>query len=187
MRRKLVSVIAAAGLLGAASPASAALIELSFDFSASDFSGSAVPYDPVTGSLVFTFDNSTNIGATTVGLTISGFTLPSSYTPQYTYYAPGDTIAFSHSPHPFGCGQDEGYDSFCTFIYDASTNPHMTFFYYGSTLSSNIHSARSIQYDASVTTPGAVPEPSAWVLMIVGFGAVGASLRWRRKQAPVLA
>ena len=33
--------------------------------------------------------------------------------------------------------------------------------------------------DLSVTT-GGVPEPSAWVLMIGGFGAAGAALRRRR-------
>ena len=31
------------------------------------------------------------------------------------------------------------------------------------------------------TPPGAVPEPAAWALMIIGFGAAGASLRARRR------
>jgi hypothetical protein len=35
-------------------------------------------------------------------------------------------------------------------------------------------------------TSGAVPEPATWALMIVGFGAVGATLRSRRRQAIVL-
>lgn len=37
--------------------------------------------------------------------------------------------------------------------------------------------------------PGAVPEPSTWALMIIGFGAVGASMRsaHRRKATPVAA
>ncbi|WP_293379200.1 PEPxxWA-CTERM sorting domain-containing protein [Phenylobacterium sp.] len=32
--------------------------------------------------------------------------------------------------------------------------------------------------------PGAVPEPSAWLLMLVGFGAAGGALRRRRIAAP---
>lgn len=32
---------------------------------------------------------------------------------------------------------------------------------------------------------GAVPEPSTWAMMLLGFGAVGASLRRNRKRAPL--
>ena len=32
----------------------------------------------------------------------------------------------------------------------------------------------------------AVPEPSTWMLMLVGFGAVGASLRYRRRSTPAV-
>lgn len=34
--------------------------------------------------------------------------------------------------------------------------------------------------------PGAVPEPDAWLLMLVGFGAMGAVLRTRRRRSPDL-
>jgi len=34
---------------------------------------------------------------------------------------------------------------------------------------------------------GAIPEPSAWALMILGFGAIGATLRNRRRQTLALA
>jgi hypothetical protein len=36
------------------------------------------------------------------------------------------------------------------------------------------------RYSLSVTN-GAVPEPSTWVMMLLGFGAVGASMRRRRQ------
>lgn len=32
--------------------------------------------------------------------------------------------------------------------------------------------------------PGAIPEPASWAMMIIGFGAVGGSLRQRRRRAP---
>lgn len=35
----------------------------------------------------------------------------------------------------------------------------------------------------SIFNPGAVPEPSTWAMLIVGFGAVGATLRKRRQAA----
>jgi hypothetical protein len=36
-------------------------------------------------------------------------------------------------------------------------------------------------FGAPSTPPGAVPEPAAWALMIIGFGAAGASLRASRR------
>lgn len=37
--------------------------------------------------------------------------------------------------------------------------------------------------DIAVAFPGAVPEPSTWVMMIIGFGAIGGALRSRRRVA----
>lgn len=41
--------------------------------------------------------------------------------------------------------------------------------------------------EASVVSNGAVPEPSTWATMLLGFGAVGMALRRRRRTAPTLA
>ena len=35
--------------------------------------------------------------------------------------------------------------------------------------------------DASAVLAGAVPEPSTWALLILGFGAMGVALRGSRK------
>jgi hypothetical protein len=32
-----------------------------------------------------------------------------------------------------------------------------------------------------------VPEPATWATMLLGFGAVGASMRWRRRSRPIAA
>lgn len=38
---------------------------------------------------------------------------------------------------------------------------------------------------ASVSAPGAVPEPATWAMMIGGFGAVGVAMRYRRRKVTV--
>jgi hypothetical protein len=38
----------------------------------------------------------------------------------------------------------------------------------------------------TVTMDSAVPEPASWIMMLLGFGGIGASLRARRKQAAAI-
>ncbi len=37
----------------------------------------------------------------------------------------------------------------------------------------------------TTATPGAVPEPATWAMMIFGFGAVGSTMRYRRRKTTV--
>jgi probable HAF family extracellular repeat protein len=41
---------------------------------------------------------------------------------------------------------------------------------------------RNNQFISYLLTPSAIPEPATWVLLIIGFGGIGASLRYRRVQ-----
>ena len=41
---------------------------------------------------------------------------------------------------------------------------------------------QGVQVIGSVATPGAVPEPATWAMMLLGFGAVGAALRQAKRQ-----
>lgn len=59
----------------------------------------------------------------------------------------------------------------------------------GALLLTNVVVARTTQAPiitlvSSVTTPGAVPEPSTWAMMLLGFGFVGAAMRSHRRQKP---
>jgi hypothetical protein len=40
---------------------------------------------------------------------------------------------------------------------------------------------------ATTAIPSAVPEPATWMMMLIGFGAVGASMRFRRRRSGTLA
>jgi hypothetical protein len=80
-----------------------------------------------------------------------------------------------------GCCRER--DAWSVSIFDASDT----------LLFSGVLDARNSQtFDAVATfddppVPAGVPEPSAWALMILGFGAAGAALRARRRPAPTLA
>jgi hypothetical protein len=41
----------------------------------------------------------------------------------------------------------------------------------------------SLSYTVTITADRGVPEPSTWAMILLGFGATGASLRWRRRRA----
>ena len=45
--------------------------------------------------------------------------------------------------------------------------------------------AATLTYQVAPSTTGAVPEPGAWALMILGFGGVGASLRARHRRPAI--
>jgi hypothetical protein len=47
-------------------------------------------------------------------------------------------------------------------------------------------SGNSFEFDSLAASVAGAPEPQAWALMILGFGAMGAALRRRRRQ-PALA
>jgi hypothetical protein len=42
-----------------------------------------------------------------------------------------------------------------------------------------------LTYDVRPGTPGAIPEPGAWALMILGFGGVGATMRGRGRRPAI--
>ena len=51
----------------------------------------------------------------------------------------------------------------------------------------NFHTVQNGGGEIRGNFAGAIPEPSSWAMMLLGFGLVGASLRFARKRVPALA
>ena len=52
-----------------------------------------------------------------------------------------------------------------------------------STAASSFNGGRIIELDAIAgTIAAAVPEPASWAMMIVGFGMIGAGMRYRQRR-----
>lgn len=161
--------------------AHAAIVDLTIEFTATDFKtfvagegyvGDGAPYDPVSGKIGLRFDNSADIEATTEGLTIYSFDLPAVYAPKFAYSRQFDSVSFGTNVEPGGCWG--GLVDFCSAIARISTSSaYMSHFGYGTAL--------SLSVDYAIAS-AAVPEPATWATMIAGFGLVGAATR-RRKAA----
>ena len=70
-----------------------------------------------------------------------------------------------------------GYD----FVFLSQLQNKINSLLYKTPTDTSYHIANSVTLTRiDVPTPGAVPEPTTWALMILGFGAAGAALRRRR-------
>lgn len=74
--------------------------------------------------------------------------------------------------YSYGSG---GYTHWVTFTYDYSAAPTLTF--------SAAGYGNNVNYDDPMVRGafGAVPEPATWAMMLLGFGAIGATLRGQRR------
>jgi hypothetical protein len=190
MNRLLAYTIAAAALATAPSAASATTL---FDKT------NLADQTNTPESLVFT------PGSTSTTLSIGGFNVPSfinltdieltrgttnvlGQTFTFTSAGAGCTDASQGGPGAFGTN-NISLGSVCvgvndTFSQTISTTPGellvLRF------LLSNSNAPNGLLITASDATTG-VPEPATWAMMLLGFGAVGLSLRFRRKKVLAIA
>ncbi|WP_108812612.1 PEPxxWA-CTERM sorting domain-containing protein [Sphingorhabdus sp. Alg231-15] len=168
--KKYLLAAAAAACLSVPSVASAAIITETLGITGSDYQlsfgdPSASPVDPTSIIFSVTFDNSADISGTTTGLNILSATLP--YAAQFAYSSGSDTLTLATNANPNSCGNPA--ESFCIFINSFSTAPNASFVQQST--------ASGGYWRANTVATSAVPEPATWAFMILGFGAMGGTLR----------
>lgn len=87
----------------------------------------------------------------------------------------GDTLSGNQIWSCTACAQNGDQSFGARAVYDFG-GAHVTSVVFGS-------SGNSFEFDNLAGTVGGIPEPASWALMIVGFGAAGAMLRSKRRQA----
>jgi len=163
-----------------ASGAHAGILTISYDVTASNFINfldpgtGTPPVDPVIEDFTVSFDPSVSTGPTSVGLNISSFNLP--YSSEFTYApGPGDVLTVATYP-----GIDEFTDltdSYGVFVYSPLQSTSGGYFVY-------TDSTGTLWYtnDTNITSTSAVPEPSTWAMILLGFAGLGfAGRHWQRK------
>jgi hypothetical protein len=189
----LLSALMAGGAVVGAGAAKAALVHDLVTFSASSFEtdvgSDPAPVNPVTGSFTISFDPTLSYTDETAGITL---------TPGSLNIALGSTLSFSYNAPTSMLpattlvvgGISDGAqmvqympstDDFWLFINTFATAPSFDQVGYSQTAVSSENLFDSISGSVVVTpiTPGGVPEPSTWAMMLAGFA--GLSLLGYRK------
>lgn len=141
------------------------------------------PYSPFPSSgLTFTFLNPINA----FGLEIGDWATCCHPSSLYISFDGGATrlvaTANTGNDNP-GIPAGDGFRNFVGAFDSSDTFTSVSF--YGDGIGEYLVAGGTIRYGAvdigSIPDPGAVPEPATWAMLILGFGAVGATLRRRQR------
>lgn len=171
--------IATVAALTTAVPASAALFEKNIKLVATRFEG--VAGTRVDLDFNIAFDNSADVSATTSGLSVLNFSLVG-YPISYAYSRSTDTLYLATIFTPSGYRLDRNQKTIGIRIGSATSSGASVFPFAYTNGAGSLYSAFD---DTEITISeikSAVPEPSSWMMMILGFGAVGYAMR--RKTVP---
>ena len=176
MRNSILASIATAFTL-VAGASDATVVTQAFSLTASGFEVGA-PVEPVSGLFTFTYDDAAFLTPpSAVGLTLSGFNVPYAGPALFSYVKGSNLLVVGNNLGGFGSFTvSPATPGFGFAITNVSTTP---------TVSSFTYSADGHLWHASNITLTAVPEPTAWSLMIAGFGLAGAGLRLARRDRRV--
>ena len=179
--RKLLSVAVAAASIAAASPAAAA-ITVDYNFTITPV-GSLT--DVQTGSFTVSYDAANAVNPFT--LTAFNYTIGSTVFTTANTFTIGSPLGFNI----YG-GTDvnvtEGVNDF-GLLFNVGAGGVLSPFFFEFTQAGSAGSGAADVAHGFVLTQGsgAVPEPSTWAMMLVGFGAVGFAIRRHRKHLSVQA
>lgn len=170
-------LLAGAILAGAASVAQAVVIERNLTVTAADFFAEQPAFDPVKIQFQVRFDNSSDVSATSSGLTIIQDSVGVPL--RYAYLTQFDLFTLGTGPLASGSA-DTTQRGFGLFVQNFSTLPNADF----ASLTAGDGSPQSISSVITIAEnpiTSDVPEPSSWALMILGVGMVGATMRRHRR------
>lgn len=166
--------------------AQSAIVSGSLSFSATAFTPSGAPFDPIVGTVSYSFDNSAGffnavdgavVNGAVVDVSVTGLNLPGSWIPVLTYFKtdPGreDVLAIGHGPTTVVTA---GTDDWRFNANTISTSPGFREFWYAQA------SIPDVVFMTNTGTVTPVPEPQTWALLLAGMAALGASVRTRRRR-----
>lgn len=177
MKKILFALTAVIATAATAAPTSAALIQKNFVVSGFDPVG---PFSKVTVDFDISFDDTIDVQPTVNGLGVRE-ALPN-YSLRYAYNKRYDILSVGTDVNTSGYTTNSFKNDLNFSISGVSSkNPYSYFIDYTNG-SGNFYLAVGVSVVSKDLAP-AVPEPGTWALMVIGFGAVGFSMRRRQKAA----
>jgi PEP-CTERM motif-containing protein len=166
--------IVVAAAIGA--PAQATLISGNFNVTASGF-GPGAPFDPVTGTVTYSFDNAAAFADVTTGFTVTGLDVAVTLGPGMTYVKGTDQLVFGDLVGTVN-GVGPGTNDWGLVIDNVSTAPTFFDFLYATT---TIRDHVLLTFTGSLTPVAHVPEPTTLALLALGGLGLLVTKRVRRR------
>lgn len=169
-------------------PAQSTLLNLNIKLYGSDFRSEIGTFAPIDGELVdfdILFDDAKDIPKTRSGLRIKSANFRWKEPLYYAYLAvlDGGVLTFGTDPFVSGFGISPSTNTFGTSIRRPGGSVWVQSGFY--TMSDDLTYEQSLQIVATSLGAPAVPEPATWLLLSVGFGAIGLAVRRRRARVNV--
>ena len=168
--------LAATVLVQGSTNYSSSPVTFSFGDSIFTFASTGDPFAPTAVSTGGTGQINTIFGSPTTNFVDRG-TVTFGPGMQYAAFNALTTISFSNGDNFIGLRATSGTDVF--FGYAFTTNNILNGVVFNNVAGQSI--------TASVNLPAAVPEPATWAMMLLGFGAIGFTMRRRRATATLAA
>jgi len=150
----------------------------------------STPYTYTIGGNSFTFSGTGDIFAPTAIATSGGAMVNTIFGSPTTNFVDRGTVSFGPNDQyaSFGSATPIRFSNGDNFIGLSALLNGSTYYGYAFTTNTILNSIAfqttpGVAITASTAIPAAVPEPATWMMMLVGFGAIGASIRLRRRRS----